>query len=122
MTEIPKPDIPIEEISRPEKAPPKLVSHEEFERHRRILNWTFGFVVVAFIVIFIGFLTFLYDAIRFHGGTAKEYARVIEELSNERHEHRLTQIVNRLDRIENAIITQPIDSSKLRSTVESLDK
>lgn len=122
MTEIPKPDIPIEEIPGRREAGPKLVSQEEFEKHQRILSLTYYFVVAAFIIIFIGFLTFLYDAFRFHGVTAKDYARIIEELSNASHEHRLTEIVNRLDRIENAIITQPIDSSKLRSTVESLDK
>ena len=120
MTKIPKPDIPL--IFRPGEAPGPLVSHQEFEQHRRILNLTYYFVVAAFIIVFMGFLTFLYDAFRFHGGTAKEYARTIEELTNENRELRLTEIVKRLDRIENAIITHPIDTSKLRSTVGSLDK
>lgn len=84
-----------EEPPPPDKADKKFsegfdkthVSKKEFKDHqkefnfqKKILNWTFGFVVAILLVCFITMFTFMLDAWKLHTDREKEYMETVKEI------------------------------------------
>ncbi len=53
---------------------------KDFSQHKNILNLTFGFVMATFVVCFLSFVTFLFDAWELHNEREKEYMEVVKSL------------------------------------------
>jgi len=91
--------IPIENVSRP-TAQPRLVSYEEFDRHRKILDWTFGFIVAAFIILLTSFVVFIVDAWKFHSQTLIENTRTIEALKHDNQDIKFSELQKQIDELK----------------------
>src|ERR1035437_8423536 len=90
--------------------PPIGVSQVEFQEHKKdfewqkkILNWTSAFIVAVLIVCFLGFITFLSDAWKFHSETTKEYSKTLEGLRKENYELRINDLSKKVKQLENKI-------------------
>jgi len=55
---------------------------KELDLQRKILNWTFGFIVAAFIICFIAFIGFMVDFWKFHGTAYNEHQTIVNRLNN----------------------------------------
>ncbi len=97
--------IRLESISHsPQEIP--LVSQEEFDKHRKILDWTFGFIVAIVVVCFTTFILLVWDVWKFHTETVRENSRIIQELRKENQESKFTNINKRLDDFEKLLTRQ----------------
>lgn len=95
--------IPIETISKSTTSTEpstRIVSQEEFDKHRKILDWTFGFIVAVLIVCFSSFVVFVVDAWQFHSETIHENSKIIEELRKENADLRIGNLSKRVDDLE----------------------
>lgn len=85
-----KPDISIKDISSDDKAMAEIQSDVQRHEHdlrsqRKIMDWTFGFIIAILIICFIGYITFLIDAWRFHAESYNNFTdtlKVQEEIIN----------------------------------------
>ena len=101
--------IPIETISKPSTPTEplkRLVSQEDFDKHRKLLDWTFGFIVAVLIVCFTSFIVFVIDAWKFHSETIHENSKVIEELRKENGDLRIANLSKRVDDLERLSATE----------------
>jgi hypothetical protein len=111
--------IPIETISKAPTAPEsptRLVSQEEFDKHRKILDWTFGFIVAVLIVCFTSFVVFVIDAWKFHSEMVQENSKVIEELKKENADLRIANLSKRVDALEQLSATQTLKASSSKES------
>jgi len=97
--------IPIEQVSKP-TAEPRIVSYDEFERHRRTLNWTFGFIVAVLVICFTSFILFLLDAYRFHSQVLAENTRSLQALQQENQYLKIARLENRLHQLEDSLASR----------------
>ncbi len=93
--------IPLEDVSKP-TAQPRLVSYEEFEKHRKILDWTFGFIVAAFIVLLTSFVVFIVDAWKLHDEILRENTQAIESLKKENQDLKFLELQKQIDDLKRA--------------------
>ena len=56
-----------------------MVTKEEFDRHKKILDWTFGFIVAVLVVCVIAVITFLLDAWRFHSEAYERFSTALHD-------------------------------------------
>lgn len=57
------------------------VQGEELRKQRKLLNWTFGFIIAILIICFVAFITFLLDAWRFHQESYIEFTKTLEQVN-----------------------------------------
>lgn len=85
-----QPDIPIGDISSKNKAMAEIQSdinrHEQnIKSQKKLMDWTFGFIIAILIICFLGFITFLLDAWRFHTESYNKFTEILkiqEEINN----------------------------------------
>lgn len=115
MEETRQPDIPIEAISDPSVPGPKFLPREEFEKSRREFEksnqWIKYMLIAVLLVCFIAVVAFLFDAWRFHATTVREFAATLREMEDELRDSQLSRVNARMDRIEKALLEEPIDSA-----------
>ena len=94
------------------------VSNEDFEAHKkdfnfhkRILDWTFAFVVAVLVICFVTFMAYMLDAWKLHSEREKEYMETVKELKhkNDNKIRRLAHKVNLLE-TQNEVFTNRLDS------------
>src|ERR1017187_1333936 len=56
---------------------------KEFKSHKRLLDWTFGFMVAILIVCFLTMFSYMFDAWKLHNEREKEYAERVKELKQD---------------------------------------
>lgn len=115
MEETRQPDIPIEAISDSLARGPRLVSEKEFEKSKREFEksnrWITYLLVAVLLVCFLAIITFMIDAWRFHATTVREFAATLREMEDELRDSQLSRVNARMDRIEKALLEEPIDSA-----------
>jgi hypothetical protein len=89
-----------------EKQTLQLVTKEEFDKHtealagqKKLLDWTFGFIIAVLVVCVIGYLTFLLDALKFHSETEERFTEELHAAHKESIDSRFATINSRLDSI-----------------------
>jgi predicted PurR-regulated permease PerM len=88
----------------------RAVSQEDFDKHRKILDWTFGFIVAVLIICFTSFVVLIIDSWKFHSEIAEKNSRMIEQLQRENQELKFKALANRIEELESAWITQKQNS------------
>ena len=74
----------------------KTDSHEKrIDSHKRLLDWTFGFIVAILVVCFIAVVGFLLDAWRFHAEQYKNYSATLAQEQSQK-----TELKNRVYTLE----------------------
>jgi|SRR5579864_4071327 len=73
---------------------------KEVSGQKRLLDWTFGFIVAILAICVVGFFTLLYDVWKFHGEEVDKNTNAIEQLKNDRINKSLDEINSRLNRLE----------------------
>jgi len=91
-----------------------FVPKEEFEKHKKILNWTFGFVVAALAICFTTFILLIIDAWRFHSSTVEKNSNIIERLEKENRELIFQALTERIKELEKQKITSVVPESQRR--------
>lgn len=113
MEETRLPDIPIEDISDPSVPPPRFLSREEFEKSTRKLErstrWITYMLIAVLLVCFFAVVAFLLDAWRFHATTVRELSATMQEVEDELRDSQLSRVNARIDRIERALLEEPIE-------------
>ena len=96
------PDIPIPEtgISEETFEVYKREVDKYFKSQNKKLDWTFGFIVAVLIVCFLGFVTFLLDAWKFHSETNIEYSKTIEDLRKQNYDLKFNELSAKVDQIQ----------------------
>jgi len=78
----------------------RLVSQDEFRKHQRILNWTFGFIVAVLVICLTSFVALIIDTWRFHSTVIDKNSNMIERLEKENQESRIQELTKRIEELE----------------------
>jgi hypothetical protein len=76
------------------------VHKEDFNKQKSVLNWTLGFIVATIVVVFIAFVTFLFDTWKFHAGKTEQFTCIVLEYQKENSNREFNELVRRIDQTE----------------------
>jgi len=89
----------------PKKKPNlQLVTKEEFDKHtealagqKKLIDWTFGFIIAILAVCVIGYITFLLDGLKTHNETEVRFTQELRAAHEKLLEARFANLAARID-------------------------
>lgn len=83
-----------------------LVTKDEFDKHtealagqKKLLDWTFGFMIAVLVICVIGYFTFLFDSMKLHYEIEDKFTDELNAAHEKVLDVRLTAITSRIDSI-----------------------